>query len=102
MEVTLLLQELNTAVAAERKEALKKELSLYINELLLHNFSALVQLLYRVDVSEQKLKTVLQQNPQQDAGNLIAELVIQRQQEKYQSRKNFPSSANETNDEERW
>jgi hypothetical protein len=54
-----------------------------------------------VDVPEKKLKTVLKENPNEDAGKLIADLMIQRQQEKQvvRSRFRFPTDAT---DEERW
>ena len=38
----------------------------------------MVQLLYRIDVSEGKLKKVLQENPNEDAAGLIADLIIER------------------------
>jgi hypothetical protein len=37
-----------------------------------------VQLLYRIDVSEAKLKYILQAHPNEDAGKLIAAVVIER------------------------
>lgn len=101
MDVLLLLNEINTAPPAERKEALKKQLAAYLNELLLHDFPALVQLLYRVDVAEKKLKAVLKENPTEDAGILLADLLIERQQEKtaVRNRGQFPLGDSA---EERW
>ena len=49
-----------------------------INELIKNDFSKLVQLLYRIDVSEAKLKYILQAHPNEDAGKLIAAVVIER------------------------
>ena len=37
-----------------------------------------MQLLYRIDVSEAKLKKVLHENPNEDAAGLIADLIIER------------------------
>jgi hypothetical protein len=37
-----------------------------------------VQLLYRIDVSEEKLKYILQLNPNEDAAKLIAAVIIER------------------------
>ena len=101
MDVFPLLAQLTPALPPEQKEALKKKLAVFLNDLLLHDFPSLVQLLYRVDVSETKLKTVLQENPGEDAGNLLADLLIQRQQEKEATRNRFrfPDDASE---EERW
>ncbi|MCA6488199.1 MAG: hypothetical protein IM534_10080, partial [Chitinophagaceae bacterium] len=44
-----------------------EELSNEINQLIVHDFTALVQILYRLDVSEAKLKMVLSENPKEDA-----------------------------------
>ena len=48
------------------------DLETMINELIKEDFSKLVQLLYRIDVSEAKLKSILQANPNENAGKLIA------------------------------
>ena len=76
------LLRLTSALTAFEKQELREELVTYISLLLLNDFPALVQLLYRVDVSEEKLKTLLKENPETDAAVLIADLLIQRQQEK--------------------
>ena len=57
-------------------------LAAYVNELIMTNFERLVQLLYRIDVSEEKLKKLLRQNPESDAGLIIANLIIERQKQK--------------------
>lgn len=49
-----------------------------INELIKKDFSRLVQILYRIDVSEAKLKNILQTHPNEDAGKLIAQVIIDR------------------------
>ena len=54
------------------------ELETMINDLIKEDFSKLVQLLYRIDVSEAKLKNVLKEHPNEDAGKLIAQIVIER------------------------
>lgn len=101
MDVVPILHELTKDLPLERKAALKSELAVYLNDLLLHDFHTLVQLLYRVDVPEKKIKAVLQQNLTEDAGNLLADLLLQRQQEKQETKKRFrfPDGAS---DEERW
>ena len=53
-------------------------LELTINELIKNDFSRLVQILYRIDVSEEKLKYILQLNPNEDAAKLIAAVIIER------------------------
>ena len=54
------------------------DLIAYINECIKHDFNKLVQLLYRIDVSEEKLKYILQLNPNEDAAKLIAAVIIER------------------------
>jgi hypothetical protein len=63
---------------------------------------ALVQLLYRVDVPEKKLKAVLADHAGEDAGVLMADLMIERQQQKMEARKNFRVKERYDDGEERW
>lgn len=101
MDLIHLLNEMTSALPGEKREHLKKSLAVYLNELLMHDFAALIELLYRVDVSEKKLKDVLQDNRNKDAGDLLADLLIERQQEKVAARKklHFPKDASE---EKQW
>jgi hypothetical protein len=55
-----------------------QQLSDFINDLIDKDFSRLVQLLYRLDVSEDKLKSVLLEHPTGDAADMIATLIIDR------------------------
>ena len=63
-----------------------QKLSEAINYLIQHDFSRLVQILYRADISESRLKEMLAENPGHDAGLIIAELVVEREREKIFSR----------------
>lgn len=74
-----LLLQLNGASTIFQKEELKAQLIEFINQLLLNDFNYLIQILYRVDVDEEKLKGALQQNPGIDAAVLIADLLMERQ-----------------------
>lgn len=67
-------------------EDFEEALSFYFNEMLQTDFSTFVQLLYRLDVSESKLKTALQ-NATEPTGKVVAQLVIQRMEEKLKYRK---------------
>ena len=79
MEINLLaLEKLSTAQLEE-----------FINECIKTDFSRLVQLLYRIDVSEQKLKTILQANPNEDAGKLIAGIILERLAATKKARESF-------------
>lgn len=78
------------------------QLAAYINNLIQNDFDRLVSYLYRIDVNEQKLKALLQQNPSEDAGNIIAELIIERQQQKIKTREQYSRRNNNFNEEEKW
>lgn len=73
-----------------------------INYLITHDFSLLVSILYRLDISEKKLKQLLQHNSSSTAGDIIAALIIERQLEKINSRKAFKNNAQDIPDAERW
>lgn len=83
-------------------EELQQKLSVHINHLIQHNFEQLVSLLYRIDVSETKIKSLLQNSPGENAGNIIAALIIERQLQKIRSRKQFKSNDENFTGEERW
>ena len=69
---------------------LENNLAVYINELIDKDFNKLVNLLYRIDISEQKLKIVLQNEDKTiSSGKTIAELIIERQLQKLEFRKKF-------------
>jgi hypothetical protein len=80
---------------------LQEKLKQYINHLIQHNFEKLVTLLYRIDVSEIKLKQLLQQESNKDAGEIIAQLIIERQLQKIKTRNQFKPEGN-TSEEEKW
>lgn len=84
------------------EEELLQALTQRVNQLLDTDFQALVQLLYRLDVPEEKLKQLLRQNPHTDAAHIIATLIIQRQQQKMESREQYKQQGNENTEEEHW
>lgn len=81
---------------------LRQQLEERINWMIHHQFEQLVQLLYRIDVSEQKLKSALQKQPTTDSAKIIAGLLIERQQQKLRVRKNFNSRTDAPSPEESW
>lgn len=101
MDVGATLEMIAASALPQERDEKRKELAAYLNQLILDDFPALVQTLYRVDISEQKINAVLKENPSADAGDLLAELMIQRQQEKQFSRQRFRSTENPP-DEEAW
>ncbi len=73
-----------------------------INELAATDMHKLVFILYRMDVNETKMRAILKDHPDSDAGILIAELMIERQAEKIRSRKEFGKKEDEIDEEEKW
>src|SRR6478752_9521214 len=70
-------------------EELVREIAIEVNHLIDKNFQKLIGILYRMDVSEPKLRNLLANHPQADAGIIIAQLMIERQLQKIQTRKQF-------------
>jgi hypothetical protein len=98
---------LEEVLVLENPEDLKNEdilnkLAEEINQLILVNFERLVQLLYRIDVSEMKLKILLKENPDQDAGKIIASLIIERQLQKIKSKNERIKNQYPESNEEAW
>ena len=62
------------------------EITAYINHLINIDFPQLMQLLYRLDISEEKLKQILKEKPDENAGTIIATLIIDRQIKKLHTR----------------
>lgn len=83
------------------EEAFERLLAAKINHLVGNDFPSLVNILYRIDVSEQKVKQVLKDHPDADAGSLIAVLIIERMLAKAESRNNFKSNS-PIPDDEKW
>jgi hypothetical protein len=101
--IILLNKELSIDIAEKISYSeLHAQLSAYINQLIKNDFDKLIAYLYRIDVNEQKLKLLLQQNPDEDAGNIIATLIIERQQQKIKSREQFSPQENNFDEEEKW
>ena len=88
-------------IAVLNDDLLIQQLADYINQLILVNFERLVQLLYRIDVSEAKLKYLLKENPNEDAGRIIALLIIERQVQKIKFKKEMSESDRDDGGEER-
>jgi hypothetical protein len=83
-------------------EEMHRKLAVYINELIEKDFQKLISILYRLDVSEEKLKALLINNTGEDAGNIIAHLIIERQLQKIKSRQHFSKRDDNINDEDAW
>jgi hypothetical protein len=76
-------------------------LSNHIDTLLKDDFSKLIQILYRLDVSEGKLRYLLQQNKGEMAASIIASLIVERQLQKIETRRQFKKD-DQIGDDEKW
>ena len=83
-------------------EDLVRQVAIEVNNLIDKNFQKLVGILYRMDVSEPKLKNLLANNPKADAGIIIAQLMIERQLQKITTRKQFRQKDDSINEEDKW
>ncbi len=80
----------------EKFRSFRQVLILRIDELIHRDMEKLKWILYRIDVSEKKLGEALK-NSEADAATIIADMIIQRQIEKAESRKKFGDKENDWN-----
>ena len=83
------------------EELSSEQLGIFINDLVEKDFSRLVQILYRLDVSEDKLKSVLLEHPTGDAGDMIAKLIMERIEQSKKTKELFKNHE-EIPDDEKW
>lgn len=100
--VTLLNELAVQATDTMSEEEIVKIVKQKVNELLQTDFNALLTLLYRIDVSEEKLKWLLETNQDKDAADIISGLIIERQLQKIKSRKAFKTNNNNISEEDKW
>jgi hypothetical protein len=84
---------------------LKEKWALYFDSLIQNDFPKLVSLLYRMDISEHKLRRTLKENPGENAGKMITSLVIERLLQKIRTREAFRSKPDMFSDDpaaEKW
>ncbi|MFI5188466.1 MAG: hypothetical protein ACHQF0_17170 [Chitinophagales bacterium] len=81
-------------------EELKLALTDHINYLITHDFNKLMRILYRVDVSEKVLRANLKNN-ESDAGNVIAGMIIDRQLQKIETKRQFKTN-DDIPENEKW
>lgn len=78
------------SITSGNNEQLFEALSNYLNHLIEHDFNQLVAILYRVDVSEEKVRQTLANAPKEsNSGKLIAQLILEREQQKMYWREKY-------------
>ena len=108
METTKeLIQELNQIRSWDLAERLTREevesvLAERLNSLIRYDFNGLVQLLYRIDVEEPRLRYLLQQHKGEDAGRIIARLIIDRLLKKIETRRQYAADKRDIPEDEKW
>ncbi|RTL56925.1 MAG: hypothetical protein EKK39_00095 [Sphingobacteriales bacterium] len=95
--VTRFLQ--NNSIAVEQHTPAFQQLRDAIQYLIESDFYALVQLLYRIDVDEKLLRQTLHEHQENDAAELITQLLIERQAQKIAWRKKMNQNKNISEDE---
>lgn len=83
IETALVLRE------NDEMQRLKEWLSAVIEEMIDRDFEGLMWKLYRIDVSEQKLKERLANAPLDQSAAIIADMIIERELEKMKTRDSF-------------
>lgn len=91
----------NDDLSPEKRDSLYLTLKEEVNRLINEDFNKLVQILYRIDVPEKKLRQVLSDNPSTDAADIIAKMIMERQMEKARLRAAFKTNR-DIPDDERW
>jgi hypothetical protein len=82
-------------------EHLETLLTEKINGMIRNDFDALVQLLYRIDINEARLRQLLMEKEGEDAGRIMARMIIERQTQKIRTRQEFKAT-DPGSGEERW
>lgn len=100
-EYTLQLLE-ESALTFSSFEAFRKFIIEKINYWILNDFDHLMYILYRIDVHEDKVRRLLKEHQGENAAEIIADLIIERQKQKIESRKIFKFSKETIDDQELW
>ncbi|HUM53010.1 MAG TPA: hypothetical protein PK431_14395 [Chitinophagales bacterium] len=100
-EYTLQLLE-EDAISFSSFAEFRKFIIQKINNWILNDFDHLMYILYRIDVHEDKVRKLLKEHKGENAAEIIADLIIERQQQKIESRKNFKFTTEDINEDELW
>lgn len=86
----------------DRSQLTKQLITDRINELLQSDFTGLVNLLYRLDIDEERLRVMLDQHAGTDAAEIITGLLLERQWQRLQSRRQFSRGDQDIDENEKW
>jgi len=90
--IQLINKQMDTDISVDSHMGVFKEKLIgFINELIQNDFQKLIIILYKVDVDESKLKKLLREGIGKDTPDIIATLIIEREMQKIEIRKQFES-----------
>ncbi|MBA3673937.1 MAG: hypothetical protein H0W75_03115 [Chitinophagaceae bacterium] len=90
--IQLINKQMDTDISVDSHMGVFKEKLIgFINELIPNDFQKLIIILYKVDVDESKLKKLLREGIGKDTPDIIATLIIEREMQKIEIRKQFES-----------
>lgn len=95
------MHEHNIDVAAF-EQLNRQDLVNTINDLILHDFEKLVFVLYRIDVNEAKIKSLLATKTDTNAAELIADAIVERINQKKAAKEIFKQHHPSESGEEKW
>ncbi|MEJ7766451.1 MAG: hypothetical protein WKF89_01480 [Chitinophagaceae bacterium] len=101
---TALENELSFSCAGTTENAWLEACVKRLNDLISNDFNRLVQVLYRLDVSESKLKSLLEDSSQAKttgAAEIICKLIIERQIQKIKTKEAYRRDE-DISEEEKW
>ena len=94
---------LERGLSPSQFELFRQELINKINHLLVNDFASLVQILYRIDIDENKLKERLKQQNTEPAATVIADMMLKRVANTIETKKHFSNlSSNELDEDLKW
>lgn len=83
------------SIEKQTYEELERELSKYLNNLLVSDYNKLIAILYRIDISQEKAVAALAENAEKEsAGETLARLIVERQLQKVKTRSAFRKDKN--------
>ena len=74
--------ELSPAEELATLQALQEKIASVISQLLRNNPERLLNLMYRLDIDENKFRFVIQNGPEENVARQLAELVLEREMQK--------------------
>lgn len=87
----ILPENQNPEIAFENSQELKAALEMQIAHMLVHETEKLWQVLYRLDVSEKKVREFFQKNPETVWPQGITKLILEREEERQKWREVYKS-----------